>query len=114
MINNELFEKGKIAFNKAQFFEAHDIWEEIWQNIRLNNPDSLELNALQALIQIAVALHLISEKRFPGATKVFERARLNIEKADIAINAVDVKALYQKIISFYSKDDFDNCLSVKI
>ncbi len=82
MLNKVLFEKGKLAFNRAEYFEAHEIWEEIWQDLRINEPESLEITLLQALIQLAVALHLIQEDRLIGAKKVLERARINIDNSN--------------------------------
>ena len=114
MSQNELFYKGLQAFNLGQFFEAHEIWEEFWQELRLNRPDSQEFTQMQALIQISVALHLIQENRVAGAKKVLERARINISKANGIVLGVNIESVYQEIIRFLEKDDFVNCLNVKI
>lgn len=95
----QLFEKGKLAFNSSQFFEAHDIWEEIWQDIRVNNPDSLELSQLQGLIQIAVALHLKKESRLVGAKKVLERAHFNISCSEPVYNNINLPELYLQALN---------------
>lgn len=141
MFDEALFEKGKLAFNSAQFFEAHDIWEEIWQNLRQDPAKKMEAKSLQALIQLAVSLHLIQENRLVGAKKVLERARLNIKGANELINNVNIglysnvaesqracslgearenrefalaNSLYQEIIRFLGNSDLENCLNVKI
>lgn len=114
MFDLELFEKGKLAFNSAEFFDAHDIWEEIWQGIRLDPEKQVETKDLQALIQLSVSLHLIQQNRLVGAKKVLERARLNIESANGQINGVNTSFLYQEIIRFLDKSDLENCLNVKI
>ena len=49
---NEKFELGLAHFNSRKFFEAHEIWEEIW----LLEPEP-EKTFLQGLIQIAAAYH---------------------------------------------------------
>ncbi len=110
----ELFQKGLQAYNLGKFFEAHDIWEEFWRELRLYRPDSQEFTEIQALIQISVAMHLIQENRIVGAKKVLERARINISKANGNILGVNIEGLYQEIIRFFDKDDFVNCLNVKI
>lgn len=46
------FELGIGHFNAGEFFEAHEVWEEIW----LEAPES-EKPFLQGLIQIAAAFH---------------------------------------------------------
>lgn len=49
---NEKFELGLAHFNSRKFFEAHEIWEEIW----LIEPEP-EKTFLQGLIQLAAAFH---------------------------------------------------------
>ena len=48
----ERFERGLAHFNARQFFEAHEVWEEIWLT-----EDEPERTFLQGLIQIAAAFH---------------------------------------------------------
>jgi predicted metal-dependent hydrolase len=49
---NEKFELGLAHFNSRKFFEAHEIWEEIW--LVESEP---EKTFLQGLIQLAAAYH---------------------------------------------------------
>lgn len=109
-----LFDKGVKEFNSKEFFLAHETWEEIWQELRLKQPNHPDFDDLQALIQISVALHLLTQDRLVGAKKVLERARLNIEKSNGVINGANIKSLYQEIIRFLDDSDFENCLNVKI
>jgi uncharacterized protein len=46
------FRKGIALFNARKFFEAHDVWEELW----LVEPEP-EKTFLQGLIQLAAAYH---------------------------------------------------------
>lgn len=46
------FQRGIHHFNSCEFFEAHEVWEEIW----LTEPEP-EKTFLQGLIQIAAAFH---------------------------------------------------------
>jgi uncharacterized protein len=48
----ERFERGLAHFNARQFFEAHEVWEEIW--LAEVEP---QRTFLQGLIQIAAAFH---------------------------------------------------------
>ena|SRR5579863_1365854 len=52
MKENESFARGVAHFNAGEFFEAHEVWEEIW----LASHGS-EKAFLQGLIQIAAAFH---------------------------------------------------------
>jgi uncharacterized protein len=46
------FRKGVALFNACKFFEAHEVWEELW----LVEPEP-EKTFLQGLIQLAAAYH---------------------------------------------------------
>jgi predicted metal-dependent hydrolase len=50
--NEEKFKRGLAHFNAQEFFEAHEIWEEIWLHER-----EPEKTFLQGLIQLAAAFH---------------------------------------------------------
>jgi predicted metal-dependent hydrolase len=52
MKESEQFRKGIALFNARKFFEAHEVWEELW----LVEPEP-EKAFLQGLIQLAAACH---------------------------------------------------------
>ena len=52
MNDAEKFELGVADFNAGRFFEAHEVWEELW--LAAAEP---EKTFLQGLIQIAAAFH---------------------------------------------------------
>jgi predicted metal-dependent hydrolase len=49
---DEKFERGLRHFNAREFFEAHEVWEEVW--LAEGEP---EKTFLQGIIQIAAAFH---------------------------------------------------------
>jgi predicted metal-dependent hydrolase len=61
-----LYLKGIEHFNACDFFESHEVWEEIWQE---HFGDSRKF--YQGLIQAAVALHHFGNGNIRGAKKVF-------------------------------------------
>ena len=70
-----LFQEGIDLFNRGEFFEAHETWEEIW---RSNDPEPREL--FQGLIQVAAALHQFRDlKRRTGPRITFAKARGRLE-----------------------------------
>ncbi|MFZ3199626.1 MAG: DUF309 domain-containing protein [Candidatus Acidiferrales bacterium] len=88
---NEIFERGLEHFNAREFFEAHEVWEEIW--LREAEP---EKTFLQGLIQLAAAFHhyergnrrgaesllaagIVKLGRFPGDHRGFALAELRSE-----------------------------------
>jgi predicted metal-dependent hydrolase len=52
LIIDDKFQRGLKHFNRREFFEAHEVWEEIW--LVETEP---EKTFLQGLIQIAAAFH---------------------------------------------------------
>ena len=55
---NELLERGRAAFNRGEFFEAHEHWEEAWRGLQGD-----ERVFVQGLIQIAAGLHHLQHER---------------------------------------------------
>lgn len=90
-------EQGIKLFNEGEYFEAHEIWEELWQE--LEGPEKTQL---QAMIQSSVALHLLKEKREKGAIKVWNRAISNFNKStpvSLGILIEDFEAQIQRIFN---------------
>jgi predicted metal-dependent hydrolase len=56
-------EQGRAAFNRGEYFEAHELWEEAWREL-----EGAERIVVQGLIQIAAGLHHLQQRRpRPGA-----------------------------------------------
>jgi predicted metal-dependent hydrolase len=53
-------EPGRAAFNRGAYFEAHELWEQAWQE--LAGSDRI---FVQGLIQVAAGLHHLGQRR-PG------------------------------------------------
>jgi predicted metal-dependent hydrolase len=58
----EKFERGLAHFNAREFFEAHEVWEEVWLVER-----EPEKTFLQGIIQIAAAFHHYRRGNSDGA-----------------------------------------------
>jgi predicted metal-dependent hydrolase len=65
--NDPLYLKGIAYFNDCEFFEAHEVWEELWTEYR-----GPARRFYQGLIQSAVALHHFGNGNIRGARKVYE------------------------------------------
>lgn len=61
--------EGRDLFLAGKYFEAHDCWEEAWQE-----ETGTGKMFLQALIQISVALYHASSDNFSGAVSLLEKA----------------------------------------
>jgi len=62
-----LYRKGIQYFNDCEFFEAHEVWEELWTEYR-----GPARRFYQGLIQAAVALHHFGNGNIRGARKVYD------------------------------------------
>ena len=72
---HERFERGLAHFNARQFFEAHEVWEEIW--LAENEP---ERTFLQGLIQIAAAFHHYRHGNSEGAESLLAAGIVKITR----------------------------------
>jgi hypothetical protein len=64
------FVAGVGEFNSANFFEAHEIWEDLWNDLVGDSK-----RACQGLIQIAAGYHKLAIGNPAGARKLLERGR---------------------------------------
>ncbi len=76
---DRLFQKGLDAFNSGHFFDAHELWEEVW--LETPNPQKL---FLQGLIQVAAAFHHYSRDNTLGCRNLL---RAGLTKLDQFPNA---------------------------
>jgi uncharacterized protein len=59
---DDKFQRGVAHFNAQEFFEAHEVWEEVWLV-----EDEPERTFLQGIIQIAAAFHHYCRENSDGA-----------------------------------------------
>ena len=69
------YRRGIELFNQRKFFDAHEVWEDVWRETI-----GPRKKFLQGLIQVAVAFHHHSTGNVVGACSLMERGRRNLEK----------------------------------
>lgn len=67
------FQRGATLFNARKYFDAHEVWEDVWRAAPAE-----EKKFLQGLIQVAVALHHHSRGNPEGARSLLARALRNL------------------------------------
>ena len=72
---DEKFERGLRHFNLHEFFEAHEVWEEIWLV-----EDEPEKTFLQGIIQIAAAFHHYRRGNADGAETLLAAGIVKISR----------------------------------
>ena len=93
---NEAFERGVASFNRRAYFEAHEIWEDLWQQAEARDKEFLA-----ALIQLAAALHLRFERGGSRGTRnLLVQALTTLEKFRPSFQNIDVDKLYAELTSY--------------
>ena len=72
-VDQEPYLRAIRLFNDGAFFEAHEVWEDVW---RASVPP--EKQFLQGLIQVAVALHHHGKGNLAGARSLLARGTRNL------------------------------------
>jgi uncharacterized protein len=67
--------EGIQHFNECDFFEAHEVWEELWTEYQ--GPSR---RFYQGLIQVAVCLHHFGNGNIRGARKLYHSSRKYLEE----------------------------------
>jgi len=96
----EKYLEGIRLFNEEEFFECHDVLEELWSETL-----GEEKKFLQGLIQASVALFHFGNENLGGARKLYESARKNLEPygpsylgLDLAKFLDDMKRCFQELL----------------
>jgi hypothetical protein len=97
--HDDAWRRGIEHFNTRRFFEAHEVWEEIW----LCSPEP-EKTFLQGIIQIAAAFHHHSRGNARGTRSLLEAGLRRVERfpdghrgIDLASLRADAKAWVRKL-----------------
>ena len=94
--NNDFrFETACTHFDKGEYFEAHEVWEDLW-----NEAGGARHAYLQGLIQTAVALHHAGNSNWNGTRKLLASALGYLERGVAEAHEVDVAALRDRILDF--------------
>jgi len=89
--------RGIELFNDCDFFEAHEIWEELWADYQ--GPSR---KFYQGLIQVAVALHHFGNGNIGGARKLYDGSRKYLQEYRPLHEGVDLEKLFA---------DFESCFA---
>jgi predicted metal-dependent hydrolase len=71
------FQKGIEQFNRGEFYETHETWEELW--LAAAEP---EKTFLQGIIQIAAAFHHYRRGNLRGTRSLLEAGLKKLERFD--------------------------------
>lgn len=78
---------GILFFNEGDYFEAHEVWEDLWMETA-----APERRFYQGLIQAAVALFHFGNGNLRGAVKLFHSSRDYLQALDTPFLGLDLAA----------------------
>src|SRR3981081_36809 len=88
--NSGEFNRGLDLVNRAHFFDAHEVLEDVWRALPCDRPLRRHM---QGMVQLAVAFHHQSTGNYVGARSVLERAMRNLNGADSSFPDLDLDRL---------------------
>jgi uncharacterized protein len=84
--------EGIEHFNKCDFFEAHEVWEELWADYQ--GPSR---KFYQGLIQVAVCLHHFGNGNIRGSKKLYFGSRGYLEPYLPKHEGLDLEKLLRQL-----------------
>jgi predicted metal-dependent hydrolase len=103
-----LYLQGIEHFNVCDFYESHEVWEELWTEYQ--GPSR---KFYQGLIQTAVALHHFGNGNIRGARKLYHSSRSYLEPYRPHYEGLDLERFLSQFESCFqevlaSTDEFPN------
>lgn len=89
MFMADLLEEGVLLFNRGQFYDAHEVWEDLWRA----TSDPMLKTCQQGLIQAAVGLHHLGRGNMTGARSQLEKSIRNLQSGESARIGLDIHGL---------------------
>ena len=92
MFMADLLDEGILLFNSGKYYEAHEVWEDLW---RLTAPP-LKV-CYQGLIQAAVGMHHLTHLNETGAAAQLQKSIRNLEAGAALAGDLDIEGLVQQL-----------------
>jgi predicted metal-dependent hydrolase len=83
---------GVLFFNRRDFFQAHEVWEDLW-----GDTQGMDHRFYQGLIQAAVALYHYGNGNVRGALKLFHSGRAYMQPYPSPHHGLDVTAFWERM-----------------
>ncbi len=96
MTDENRFEQGRAHFDAQEYFDAHEVWEELWTEQSAGPRHAY----LQGLIQVAVALHHAGNANWNGTRKLLASSLAYLQKGETAAKEVDIEKLRDHMLDF--------------
>ena len=94
MFMPDLLDDGIILFNSGKYYDAHEVWEDLWRGIE----DPARKRCCQGLIQAAVGLHHLSRGNAVGARSQLQKSIRNLDRGVENLPELDVARLVGQLV----------------
>jgi len=94
--NEVRFQYGIDLFNTGHYWDAHESWEEIWQELGDEPEDDWEI-LLRGLIQIAAGLHCLFLKKERGSRRNLKKGWSKIALREDHFLGLDLQSLVREV-----------------
>ena len=104
--------KGVIFFNRADYFEAHEVWEELW-----HDTTGPERRFIQGLIQAAVCVYHASNGNALGSRRLFHSGRRYMSgfpNRHLGLDAVDFWDMMERALAEFLFDPSVTAATLRI
>src|SRR5256885_15816 len=92
MLMVDLLEQGILLFNTGKYYEAHEVWEDLW---RLTSGPLK--TRYQGLIQAAVGMHHLSHLNEAGAASQLHKSIRKLEAGAVEVDDLDMAGLVRQL-----------------
>jgi predicted metal-dependent hydrolase len=93
-----ILERGIECFNRREFFDCHEVLEEVWLAETLE-----EKSFYQGLIQVAAAFHHYQSGNRRGACSLLQRGREKLAALPSPCHGVDLSSLLPLLADWQEK-----------
>jgi predicted metal-dependent hydrolase len=83
---------GIVLFNRGDFFEAHEVWEDLWADAA-----GMERRYYQGLIQAAVGLCHFANGNLRGAVKLYRSSKDYMDRCGSPFLGLDATAFWEQM-----------------
>ena len=93
MLMRDLLEEGLLLFNRGKFYEAHEVWEDLWRA----TGDPVLKTCYQGLIQAAVGMHHLARGNSVGGRSQVGKSMRNLRAGLAAESGLDIEGLIRQL-----------------
>ncbi len=92
------FAEGIELFNQGKFFEAHEVWEQVWKTAV-----GSEKVFYQGLIQVAAALLHAQRGNHRGAVSVYAKSRPKLDQFPAVCMKIELALFRSELAHYFAK-----------